>query len=829
MKFRSKVRNWLNIQFSKIKPGHNAIKGASVSLLLFTGLLFLIFAFMLTFDSNDPWIFLVFVTIAIISVLSAYLSIWLIGKIHSIPKSLKVSLLIASPLLFFTLAFEGLYWFAAILIFSLLGGAINVIWKDDFMSLTIPKKVVVVCSLLISCSGLLFATLAYMPIGFESRPAINAAAINANKVANIEAASPAEKGQFEIGMLTYGSGKDKYRDVFAENVTIKTDSVNGLAFLDGWQGFSGWYREQYWGFDDKNLPLNAYVWYPKGEGPFPLVLMVHGNHSMQDYSDDGYAYLGELLASRGFIFASVDQNFINASWSDIGGGLDEENDARGWLLLEHLRLWHLWNSDETSSFFNKVDIQKIALIGHSRGGEAVAHAALLNQMSAYYDDATIAFDYNFNIESIIAIAPVDGQYEPGDAKTSLTDINYFVIHGSQDADVSSFLGAKQYERIDFSPDTDFFKSGVYVVGANHGQFNSGWGDNDTGFSFTKFLNNKPLLPELEQRQIAKVYISAFLEATLNQKYIYRPLFVDHRKGQSWLPDTIYVNQYEDASFLPIATFDEDFNVNTNLVKNGNISAHNVSIWREQEIRMKWGEKGTRAAVIGWFSDEDGDDHGDDDSESQVGQQGMDQDSEQVITENIEASFVIDYSPELIEADSNSILVFSLAESTESANPKASGKWLLNANESNSGNHSANTNTSNKEENAANIIEKNNSETNSSENKEDDGSEDEKAKQPLDFTIELEDTAGQKAVFSLSEFSALQREIKTQIWKVQFVFDATESEMIFQTFSYPMAKIKAHNPDFDVSQITRIRFLFNKSREGVIVLDNLGIMRPVMAL
>ena len=51
------------------------------------------------------------------------------------------------------------------------------------------------------------------------------------------------------------------------------------------------------------LPLNARVWHPAGDGPFPLVLVVHGNHRMEDFSDPGYAYLGETLASRGFIVA----------------------------------------------------------------------------------------------------------------------------------------------------------------------------------------------------------------------------------------------------------------------------------------------------------------------------------------------------------------------------------------------------------------------------------------------------------------------------------------------------------------------------------------------
>ena len=41
----------------------------------------------------------------------------------------------------------------------------------------------------------------------------------------------------------------------------------------------------YWGFDLDKLPLNARVWYPDAPGPFPLALIAHGNHRMNDFSD----------------------------------------------------------------------------------------------------------------------------------------------------------------------------------------------------------------------------------------------------------------------------------------------------------------------------------------------------------------------------------------------------------------------------------------------------------------------------------------------------------------------------------------------------------------
>jgi hypothetical protein len=70
-------------------------------------------------------------------------------------------------------------------------------------------------------------------------------------------------------------------------------------------------RSRYWGFDAANLPLKGRVCYPDGDGPFPLALIVHGNHFMMNDSDPGYDYLGELLAIRGVILVSVDQNFLN--------------------------------------------------------------------------------------------------------------------------------------------------------------------------------------------------------------------------------------------------------------------------------------------------------------------------------------------------------------------------------------------------------------------------------------------------------------------------------------------------------------------------------------
>lgn len=137
------------------------------------------------------------------------------------------------------------------------------------------------------------------------------------------------------------------------------------------------------------------------------------------------------MASRGFIFVSVDENFFNGNFMS---SLSRENDGRGWMLLQHLKVWCEWNKVEENPFFEKVDTKNIGLIGHSRGGEAAAIAGNFNRLSRYPDDATVTFDFNFNIKAIIAIAPSDQQYRPASQPNPLENINYLVFQGAHDAD-----------------------------------------------------------------------------------------------------------------------------------------------------------------------------------------------------------------------------------------------------------------------------------------------------------------------------------------------------------------------------------------------------------
>jgi len=408
---------------------------------------------------------------------------------------------------------------------------------------------------------------------------------------------PSLGGPLSYQTYFYGSGTDKHRKEYGPEADYKTDAVNAEAFMDPFGKL-----KHYWRFDRENLPLNGRVWFPNGDGPFPLVLIVHGNHKMKDFSDPGYGYLGELLASRGFVAVSVDENFLNQHFTG-------ETDARAIILLEHLKLWRKWDRTKGHTFEGKIDMDRIALIGHSRGGETVAHAAAFNQLERYPDGANIRFDYNFNIKSIIAIAPCDGLYKPAGHSTTLENVNYLVIQGGHDADVGMFVGIQQFNRVYFTDNRFLFKSAIYVYRANHNQFNTVWdGPDGVGPLRRWLINDKPTMDADKQRQVAKVLISAFLETTLHNEKEYLPIFRDVRNAGTWLPEDIYINQYQDSNFKVIANFEENFNVSTATIANGQLLGDNLITWKESRIPHRVGGDYTQensAVVLGWDNEEVG--------------------------------------------------------------------------------------------------------------------------------------------------------------------------------------------------------------------------------
>ena len=238
-------------------------------------------------------------------------------------------------------------------------------------------------------------------------------------------------------------------------------------------------------------------------------------------------------------------------------------------------------------------------MGHSRGGEAAATAAAFNRMKYYPDDANIRFDYGFAIQAVVAIAPADGQYRPAGQHRWIENVSYLTLQGAHDADVSSFMGSRQWDHVRYTQPGPWFKAEIYAYRANHGQFNTVWGRTDAGEPLSWLLNLKPLMPGPEQRRISRTYIAAFLEAALNHRREYLPLFQDWRVARAWLPDTLYVNRFQDVSYVPVAAYQEDADLTTTTAPGGSIEGVNLSIWREGRIPLRRGDRDYNGVFLGW--------------------------------------------------------------------------------------------------------------------------------------------------------------------------------------------------------------------------------------
>lgn len=490
------------------------------------------------------------------------------------------------------------YILGLIVLLSLWGAALYKVVKGGYKYATKTKKITALVLLLSTTAMIGFTGYWTINDGEAQVRGVHLKELRtAARYQNALLGNPAEEGTYKVKTRTYGS-QNSYRTQFNQTESLVTQPVDGSAFVQKWSSL----RTKTVGFGPDAMPLNGLVWYPEGDGPFPLVLIVHGNHLMTDYSDPGYEYLGQLLASRGYIFVSIDENFLNVSpWDDMFmfSALEKENPARGMLMLEHLKTWKAWNQDSTNPFYQKVDMDQIALIGHSRGGEAITIAAAYNQLSAHPDNGSITFDYNFNIRSLIAIASTDLQYRPSGKPMPAANVNYLALQGSHDMDVNTFRGSSQYHRTHFSGQDDYMKAAVYIYGANHGQFNRVWSRGDSVGLGNHLFNLKQLMPREEQETAAKVLISSFLDATLKNKKEYEAVFQDLGYAKEWLPDTMYISDYNDSRTTMIASFDEDIDLRSTTLPGGKLMGENLRDWKEARVKMKFGEDLYSAVQVGW--------------------------------------------------------------------------------------------------------------------------------------------------------------------------------------------------------------------------------------
>jgi dienelactone hydrolase len=218
-------------------------------------------------------------------------------------------------------------------------------------------------------------------------------------------------------------------------------------------------------------------------GRRPLVLLLHGRHTTC-YSTDGgssgdwpcpsgwlpvpshlgYLQTQRLLASQGYLTVSIAANGINGQdWQLADGGAQ----ARSVLVRHHLFEWSRW-SRTTAALASApdavrrgplADLDRVLLVGHSRGGEGVNRAAL---------DSTTGLRVPWTIRGVVHYGPTAFGQNPAPGVPAI------VLLPACDGDVFDLQGQAYVDAArDAGPDP-VLRSAVMVLGANHNYFNAEW-------------------------------------------------------------------------------------------------------------------------------------------------------------------------------------------------------------------------------------------------------------------------------------------------------------------------------------------------------------------
>ena len=222
-------------------------------------------------------------------------------------------------------------------------------------------------------------------------------------------------------------------------------------------------------------PLEGSIVYPDTPGPWKVLLFLHGRHSTcitasggessppttspdptcrdTDNPDgtenttnirsyQGYDYLSTNLASHGYAVMSISANTVVSY--DNTFSYDAGANARSQIIAASLDLLYRWNNgtgpvvpgDDYHTVGEKLtgrlEMQRVGLMGHSRGGEGVTDFIRFNRQRP---SGRI-----YNLQAVLSLAPIDSQ------KQVPLGTNFGVLLPACDGDVSTLAGANAYER-----------------------------------------------------------------------------------------------------------------------------------------------------------------------------------------------------------------------------------------------------------------------------------------------------------------------------------------------------------------------------------------------
>jgi dienelactone hydrolase len=273
------------------------------------------------------------------------------------------------------------------------------------------------------------------------------------------------------------------------------------------------------------VQLNGIIAVPeKGNGPYPVVVIMHGNHPGCPIPDGdmvdrwpcdpgverpnyrGFDYLVRQLAAQGYVALSINVNADNTL------GFGEPNHIERFEQLVDLHLKALAEaSDGGSNLFgvdlkNQADMHRLAFIGHSQGGEG---AYWLTQNSSLDAQETFTKRRYGPVYGLILVAP-----SANFAGAAAARVPIAVILPSCDADVFTQDGQLFYEITRGDPKHVSWATSIWLERANHNYFNSTLPDERMGRQGRP--DCEPILQPEAQQGFLSSYAIDFLAKIFNR-------------------------------------------------------------------------------------------------------------------------------------------------------------------------------------------------------------------------------------------------------------------------------------------------------------------------
>jgi hypothetical protein len=358
------------------------------------------------------------------------------------------------------------------------------------------------------------------------------------------------------------------------------------------------------------------VWYPaQGSGPYPVIVFLHGQHEYCEFDDPtglsgepgetggtvsavlqtggdelstydqgqcesevplglatateidsfrGYDYIGKELASDGYVVFSIDANDISSLGDTTGTEDDSSSDDASYIgraqlvaktldFASALNLGQLPMNPLEMPLQGRLNLAKIGLMGHSRGGQGINLFGVYDQErpATYAAAEAMAYpqgkeDYGprYPISALFALAPVDGQGDvaatattPAITRDAPTPVGmpYATLLPLCDGDVFDLEGDPPFERLKYLNSAAGYPSIEYAVnGADHDFFNTEWSDDDadpaTGGvgvgTEDEACGNENLptrLSRTEERAVGATIIDAFMRYFVGGEHQFAPI------------------------------------------------------------------------------------------------------------------------------------------------------------------------------------------------------------------------------------------------------------------------------------------------------------------